>query len=63
MIYAPFVTFIREEFDIDSRIETERTAQDIQALLSEGKFFIASVHATIRWPEQTPPSKGGHLVL
>jgi len=63
MIYAPFVTFVREEFDIEARIETGRTAQDLQGLLREGKFFIASVHPTIRWPEQTPPSKGGHLVL
>ena len=25
--------------------------------------MIASVHPWIRWPERTPPARGGHLVL
>ena len=25
--------------------------------------MIASVHPWIRWPERTPPGRGGHLVL
>ena len=63
MIYAPFVTFLREEFDVEARIETDLTVQDFPRLLEEGLFFIASVHPTIRWPDQEPPRKGGHLVL
>ncbi|MGE4351479.1 MAG: hypothetical protein AB7E52_04740 [Bdellovibrionales bacterium] len=63
LIYAPFVTFLREEFDIEARIETDKTSRDLPGLLHEGLYFMASVHPTIRWPEQTPPKKGGHLVL
>ncbi|MDX9690059.1 MAG: hypothetical protein EOM37_05590 [Proteobacteria bacterium] len=63
MIYAPFVTLIREQFALESRIEAGKTSQDIAKLLKEGAYFIASVHPSIRWPERKPPSKGGHLVL
>ena len=34
----------------------------LPALLDEAEFFMASVHPSIRWPDQPPP-KGGHLVL
>lgn len=63
LIYAPFVTFVREEFDLEARVEVNKTACDLPDLLREGLFFMASVHPTIRWPEQEPPKKGGHLVL
>ncbi|WP_340643327.1 hypothetical protein [Roseococcus thiosulfatophilus] len=32
-------------------------------VLAPGQLYIASVHATIRTPEVTPPRRGGHLVL
>lgn len=38
-------------------------AADVPALLSECRYFIASVHPAIRRPESTPPHRGGHLVL
>jgi hypothetical protein len=63
MIYAPFVTFLREDFDIESRIEVNQSAKNIPALLQEGAFFIASVHPDIRWADRMPPRKGGHLIL
>lgn len=63
MIYAPFVRFVQDVYGVDSRIEVGRQAEDIPELLREGLFFIASVHPTIRWPDRTPPRKGGHLVL
>lgn len=63
LIYAPFVTMLREEFDLEARVEVNITARALPDLLQEGLFFMASVHPTIRWPEQEPPKKGGHLVL
>ncbi|MDD3182544.1 MAG: hypothetical protein PHD48_07065 [Alphaproteobacteria bacterium] len=63
LIYAPFVTFVRDEFDIDARIEVNKTARDLPSLLQEGLFFMASVHPDIRWPEKEPLKKGGHLIL
>jgi len=63
LIYAPFVTFIREEFSIDAEVVTGITADDIPRVLQEAEFFITSVHHSIRWPDREPPSTGGHLVL
>jgi hypothetical protein len=63
LIYAPFVTFIREEFSIDAEVVIGITADDIPRVLQEAEFFIASVHHSIRWPDREPPSTGGHLVL
>jgi hypothetical protein len=38
-------------------------AAEVPALLHECRYFIASVHPSIRRPESTPPQRGGHLVL
>ena len=63
LIYAPFVPFVKERFGLDARVVTGLAAGDIEAILDKAGFLIASVHHSIRWPEHTPPSKGGHLVL
>jgi hypothetical protein len=63
LIYAPFVPFVIDRFGLSARIVTRIVACDIQAILADAGFFIASVHYFIRWPERKPPSKGGHLVL
>ena len=38
-------------------------AAELWALLSQYRYFIASVHPSIRRPESLPPQRGGHLVL
>lgn len=63
LIYAPFVRFIKDAFGLDARVITGIGAADIEGVLGEAEFFIASVHHWIRWPERDPPGKGGHLVL
>ncbi len=63
MIYAPFVEFVRKEFGMSAEVATNLSAADIPAIMEDHAFFIASVHPSIRWPERTPPKKGGHLVL
>lgn len=63
MIYAPFVKFVSTIFSISARIEIDINASQISNFLQDNPFFIASVHPHIRWPERTPPKKGGHLVL
>jgi hypothetical protein len=35
----------------------------LTAAASPGTPVIASVHKWIRWPDRTPPQRGGHLVL
>ncbi|SCB56341.1 Peptidase_C39 like family protein [Rhizobium aethiopicum] len=63
LIYAPFVRFVGDRFGLEAETITTVQTASIPELLSKRRFFIASVHSAIRWPERTPPSKGGHLVL
>jgi hypothetical protein len=63
LIYAPFVTFVKEDFGLEAQVMTNVATSDIPAILERSRFFIASVSSTIRWPEREPPSRGGHLVL
>lgn len=63
LIYAPFVSFVKEAFGLQAEVMTGVATSDIPAILQRSRFFIASVSSSIRWPEREPPSKGGHLVL
>ncbi|MER9331703.1 C39 family peptidase [Mesorhizobium sp. M0488] len=63
LIYAPFVSFVKEAFGLRAEVMTNVATSDIPATLARSRFFIASVSSRIRWPEREPPSKGGHLVL
>lgn len=63
LIYAPFVTYVSERFGLGAQTLTNMPTTDIPDVLSERRFFIASVSSAIRWPEREAPSKGGHLVL
>lgn len=63
LIYAPFVDFVRERFNLSGGVRTDVPVAAIPAILAGHRFFIASVSSAIRWPEREPPSKGGHLVL
>lgn len=63
LIYAPFVEMVSSRFGLKAEIMTGVEATAIPELLSRWQFFMASVHHSIRWPDQSPPSKGGHLVL
>ncbi|MET2825801.1 C39 family peptidase [Mesorhizobium shangrilense] len=63
LIYAPFVTFVKEAFGLQAEVVTGVATSDIPSLFGRARFFIASVSAGIRWPEREPPRKGGHLVL
>lgn len=63
LIYAPFVRMASEHFGLRAEVVTGLETAALPELLSRWPFFMASVHHAIRWPEQAPPSKGGHLVL
>ncbi|MDX8516773.1 hypothetical protein [Mesorhizobium dulcispinae] len=63
LIYEPFVRFVRERFGLSAETVTNVDMAMVPGLLSRWRYFIASVHPGIRWPEREPPSKGGHLVL
>lgn len=63
LIYAPFVEFVRKELSLSAQVKVGISAKDIAGELENHRFFIASVHPSIRKPESLPPHKGGHLVL
>jgi hypothetical protein len=63
LIYAPFTRFVGERFELDAEVVTQVDVADLASLLKKRPFFMASVHHTIRRPEDQPPAKGGHLVL
>lgn len=63
LIYAPFIEFVREQFALAAEIRVGIQAQQLPQLLAQYRYFIASVHPTIRHPATTPPTRGGHLVL
>ena len=63
LIYAPFVEFVRRDFGLEAEVVVDIGTRDIAGILQRARYFIASVHPGIRWPDRPPPSKGGHLVL
>ncbi|WON78803.1 hypothetical protein [Serratia sp. UGAL515B_01] len=63
LIYAPFVTFVGEQFSLKARVHIGLSADELPQLLALYRYFIASVHPSIRQPQTTPPTRGGHLVL
>lgn len=63
LIYAPFVDFVTSHFGLSAETMTNIETDAIPNILSRRRYFLASVHHSIRWPERAPPSRGGHLVL
>jgi len=63
LIYAPFTEYVRQELGLSAQVRVDISAEEIAGQLEEHRFFIASVHPSIRIPDSLPPRKGGHLVL
>lgn len=63
LIYAPFVELLSHEFGLNATSYGSICISEVIRLVQDGFFFMASVHPSIRRPEQVPPHKGGHLVL
>lgn len=63
LIYAPFVRFVAQEFGLEAEVRVGLRADELAQVMTRARYFMASVHPWIRWPEREPPSKGGHLVL
>lgn len=63
LFYKPFIKFLREEFNLDGKIISPLTFQEIIQYLLNKNYVIASVDSSIRSPQSKPTHKGGHLVL
>ncbi|MFQ3789101.1 hypothetical protein [Halomonas sp. A29] len=62
LYYRPLVQLLREHHGLDAEVVEHVEAERLAAWLVEGHRVIASVHPTIRTPDQDPPHRGGHLV-
>ena len=63
LVYAPAVRMLAEHFALPAAVVTDVSAAGLPALLHRWRYFAASVHPDIRWPDRPPPGRGGHLVL
>lgn len=63
LIYAGAIELLRQDYGIEAEIVLDRPAEAIPAMLDGAAGYIASVHPLIRTGIDTPPSRGGHLVL
>lgn len=62
LYYHPLVQLLKERHQLDAEVVEHVEAECLAAWLAEGHRVIASVHPTIRTPDQEPPHRGGHLV-
>lgn len=62
LYYRPLVQLLRDSYQLEAEVVEHVDADSLFSWLDEGHRVIASVHPTIRTPEQGPPHRGGHLV-
>lgn len=48
LIYAPFVKFVREQFALTAEVRVNLDEHQLPPLLEQHRYFIASVHPSIR---------------
>lgn len=63
LIYRPFAQWIGRQYGIAAEVRPDLALPVLASEAAAGIPVIASVHPWIRWPERTPPARGGHLVL
>jgi hypothetical protein len=63
LIYAPFAEWVADRWDIPVEVRPQLTMDDVAEEVHRGRLVMISVHKWIRWPDRTPSSRGGHLVL
>jgi hypothetical protein len=63
LIYRPFADWAAAEHQLTVEVAPDLPAAALAGRLGPGTVAIASVHPWIRWPDRTPPDRGGHLVL
>jgi hypothetical protein len=63
LIYQPFADWVGAEFGVSAQVRADLTVDQIVACAAPATPVMASVHHWIRWPDRTPPTTGGHLVL
>lgn len=63
LIYAPFVRYIKEKWDLAAEVAAPLDLAEVGALVRRANPVMISVHPSVREPTRVTQSKGGHLVL
>jgi len=63
LIYRPFADWLAYDYNIKADVMPDLPLAVLADAASPATPVMASVHSSIRWPERTPPDRGGHLVL
>jgi hypothetical protein len=63
LIYRPFADWVGAVYSIGAEVLPDLPVDRLSRIATPDTPVIASVHPWVRWPERTPPERGGHLVL
>jgi hypothetical protein len=63
LIYRPFCDWVKRDYGITAEVAPDLTIDTLASAAAPDTPLIASVHSWIRWPDRSPPERGGHLVL
>lgn len=63
LYYRPFIECVAQTYGLEATLKEHTPIHTLLPLIGEAYVFMASVHPSIRTPEQLPPHQGGHLVL
>ena len=63
LLYAGFVSYVAAEFGLDARVAAPLPLAELVDAVAGDEVVLASVHRSIRRPDEPPPARGGHLVL
>jgi len=63
LYYKPYLAYLEKEYGWNARIIQGMTFQELMHELCKGNYVIASVSPHIRYPNDKPKSKTGHLIL
>lgn len=63
LYYRPFIEWVHSAYGLKAELKEHTPIQALLPGLGHDHVFIASVHPSIRTPENDPPHQGGHLIL
>ena len=63
LYYKPFVKFVEKEYGLKAKAVSSLTLFEIKQVISNEGYAIVSVTPEIRFPDNYPAKRGGHLVL
>lgn len=63
LYYRPFIEWIQHAYGLKAELKEHTPIRTLLAHIGTSQVFMASVHPSIRTPENDPPHQGGHLIL